>query len=348
MTVDELDTPALTIDLDVLENNIRTVAERCRDNEISLRVHTKTHKIPEIARMQLDAGAIGIVCQKVGEAEAMVAAGIDDILIPYNVVGKRKISRLANLCKKTRMTVAADSAVTLWGLSDGLGVQDTSARVLIECETGGDRCGVQSPEEAVSLASLAADLPALEFEGLMTYPSHQRARPFLERAVELIRQRGLAVSTVSGGGTGSEAVSKAIGCTETRMGSYVFEGPRRISRAANPPNPDTCAERMICTVVSVPTPDRAIIDGGQKTFTSYPPSPYGYIIEQPDAGIDRMSVEHGHVDTSRCEHVFSVGERLSVVPLHQGMTTNLHDTVCAVRNGIVEHTWRVAGRGKVQ
>ena len=105
---------------------------------------------------------------------------------------------------------------------------------------------------------------------------------------------------------------------------------------------------MICTVVSVPTRERAIIDGGQKTFTSYAPTPYGYIVEHPDAKIYEMSVEHGHIDTSDCDHTFQVGERLSVIPLHQGMTTNLHDTVYAVRNGIVEHQWTVAGRGKVQ
>lgn len=348
MTVSDLDTPALTIDLDILEDNIRTVVERCREHDIPLRVHTKTHKIPEIAKMQLAAGAIGIVSQKVGEAEAMVTAGIDDILIPYNIVGAVKVARLAELCRKARMTVAADSDVTVRGLSEGMVAAGTEVRVLVECDTGGRRCGVQTPEAAESLAVLVDELPGLVLEGVMTYPSHERAKPFIDEVRERFENRGLNLSTISGGGTGSEAVSKAIGCTETRIGSYVFEGPTRINRDRNPPNPTTCAERMVCTVVSTPTPDRVIIDGGQKTFTSYPPTPYGYVVEYPEAKITGMSVEHGHVDVSGVDHAFTVGERLSVIPLHQGMTTNLHDTVYAVRNGEVEATWRVAGRGKVQ
>ena len=182
----------------------------------------------------------------------------------------------------------------------------------------------------------------------MTYPSSERAKPFLDRGKELAEEAGIPLKTISGGGTGSAEVSKAIGCTETRIGSSAFEGLRRINRDRNPPNPQTCAERMIVTVVSTPTNERIIIDGGQKTFTSYAPTPYGYIVEHPDAQITGMSVEHGHVNVAKCDHVFRVGDRLSVIPLHQGMTTNLHDDVHAVRNGTVEATWKVAGRGKVQ
>lgn len=348
MNVTELDTPALTIDLDILEKNIETVAKRCRDHDIPLRVHTKTHKIPEIAKMQLAEGAIGIASQKVGEAEAMVAAGIEDILIPYNIVGRGKIDRLSELCKQAKITVAADSETTIRGLSEGLTRNGTSLRVLVECDTGGGRCGVQSPEAARDLGRLIDSLPGLELEGVMTYPSHERAKPYFDEVRALFSEGGLALNTISGGGTGSEEISKTIGCTETRIGSYVFEGPTRINRERNPPNPVTCAERMICTIVSVPTPDRVIIDGGQKTFTSYAPTPYGHIIEHPEAQIYGMSVEHGHVDVSRVDHTFTVGEKLSVIPLHQGMTTNLHDTVYAVRNGVVEATWQVAGRGRVQ
>jgi D-serine deaminase-like pyridoxal phosphate-dependent protein len=348
MTIDDLDTPALTIDLNILARNIETVATRCREHDIRLRVHTKTHKIPEIARMQLDAGAIGIASQKVGEAEAMVAGGIEDILIPYNIVGGRKVDRLATLCERARMTVAADSETTVQGLSEGLSAKGTSAGVLVECDTGGGRCGVQTPEGARDLARLIDKLPGLILEGVMTYPSHERAKPFLDEVRGLFFESGLPLNTISGGGTGSEATSKAIGCTEVRIGSYVFEGPTRINRNTNPPNPTTCAERMICTVVSTPTSERIIIDGGQKTFTSYAPTPYGYIVEHPDAKINGMSVEHGHVDVSNVDHVFQIGEKLSVIPLHQGMTTNLHDTVYAVRNGQVEATWTVAGRGRVQ
>ncbi len=348
MRVEDLDTPALTIDLDILEENIHNLAQSCQKHDIALRVHTKTHKIPAIAHMQLRAGAAGIVCQKLGEAEAMVAAGIPDILIPYNIVGKRKVERLLRLCKQAVLTVALDSEITARGISEQAAADGCRVRVLVELDTGSRRCGVQSPEAALKLAQKIVDMPGLDFQGMMTYPSNLRAKPFLDRTRELLEGAGIPVPTISGGGTGSEAVSKEIGCTETRIGSYVFEGMRRINRKDNPPNPTTCAERMIVTVVSTPTPDRIIVDGGQKTFASHPPTPYGYIVEHPDAEIYGMSVEHGHIDVSRCTHRFTVGERLSIVPQHQGMTTNLHDEVYAVRNGVVEAIWQVAGRGRVQ
>lgn len=346
MRVEDLDTPALTIDLDILLKNIRDLAESCRVHEIALRVHTKTHKIPEIARLQLEAGAIGVVCQKLGEAEVMVAAGVTDILIPYNIVGARKVERLVRLRERATITVALDSETTARGISEQAGKPEIP--VLIELDTGGRRCGVQSPEAALDLARKVVALPGLRFQGVMTYPSRREAEPFLSRTRTLLEGDGIPVATVSGGGTGSEAVSKQIGCTETRIGSYVFEGMRRINHTDNPPNPETCAERVIVTVVSTPTPERVIVDGGQKSFTSYPPTPYGYIVEHPNARIYGMSVEHGHIDASACDHTFQVGERLSVVPQHQGMTTNLHDVAYAVRNGSVEAVWTVAGRGRAQ
>ncbi|MBT3601564.1 MAG: D-TA family PLP-dependent enzyme [Candidatus Latescibacteria bacterium] len=348
MTIHDLDTPALTIDLDILEKNIRETQEDCNTHNIHLRVHTKTHKIPEIAHMQLQAGAIGIVCQKVGEAEAMVAGGISDILIPYNIVGPLKVKRLTELCKRAKMTVAVDSEITAKGLSDGAKENGVTINMLVECDSGGGRCGVQSPEAALELAQKIIGLPGLQFEGIMTFPSNERAKPFLDQTRKLFAQANVPLHTISGGGTGTAEVSKTIGCTETRIGSYVFEGLTRISHEKNPPNPITCAERMITTIVSTPTSDRIIIDGGQKAFTSYAPTPYGYIMEYPKAKIYAMSVEHGLVNVSECDHTFTVGDRLSVIPLHQGMTTNLHDEVYAVRNDQVEHVWKVAGRGKVR
>jgi len=198
MTVSELDTPALTIDLDILERNIETVAKRSREHDIPLRVHTKTHKTPEIAKMQLAAGAVGIASQKAGEAEAMVAGGIQDILIPYNIVGRRKIDRLAALCQQAKMTVAADSDVTVRGLSEGLTRNGTSVRVLLECDTGGGSCGVQSPEAARDLARLIS-LPGLELEGVMIYPSHERAKPHFDEVKALFSEAGRALNTISWG-----------------------------------------------------------------------------------------------------------------------------------------------------
>lgn len=347
MRISELDTPALTVDLDVLERNIRNMAEHCRNVGIALRVHTKTHKVPEIAHMQLAAGASGITCQKLGEAEVMCEAGIRDILIPYNIVGKPKLERLTRLVRRATITVAVDSDATARGLSEQAQEDDRTIRVVIELDTGGRRCGVQSPEAALELAKKIVALPGLDFQGIMTYPSSLRAKPFIERTVELLTREGIPIHMISGGGTGAEATSKEIGCTETRSGSYIFEGMTRVGRHTGL-DPERCALRMMVTVVSVPTPDRIIIDAGQKAFTSYPPTPYGHVIEHPEIQITGMSVEHGHVDVSASSHPFKVGERLSVIPLHQGMTTNLHDELVGIRGGKVEVIWKVAGRGKVK
>ena len=347
MHIYELDTPALVVDLDILERNIANMAAHCRALEIPLRVHTKSHKTPEIAKMQLAAGSQGIVCQKVGEAEAMARAGIRDILIPFNIVGKPKVQRLTALTKLAKITVTADSLVTVEGISQQAALDGVTIPMLIELDTGGKRCGVQSPEEALALAQAVDRLPGLQLQGVLTYPSRLEAKPFLDRTVALFRQSGLCCDVISGGGTGSEAASKAIGCTETRSGSYAWEGMTRVGRTTGL-DATRCAVRVIVTVVSVPTRDRIILDGGQKTFEAYPPTPYGLIIEQPDAKIMGMSVEHGHVDTSACSHRFQVGEKLSVIPLHQEKVVNMHDELVAARNGQVQWIWTVAGRGKVK
>lgn len=347
MHIYELDTPALVADLEVLEKNIRGMATLCKDLDIPLRVHTKTHKIPEIAKMQLDAGSQGITCQKLGEAEVMVDADIEDILIPFNIVGMTKLKRLTSLIKRARIIVALDSVETASEISQQAIDDNCVIPVLIELDIGSRRCGVGSPIDALQLAQKLEKLSGLDLQGLMTYPSHLNAKQFITETVELLRKDGISVPVISGGGTGSEAASKVIGCTETRSGSYVYEGMTRIGNSEML-SPDRCVLRVLVTVVSVPSADRIIIDGGQKTFTSYPPSPYGHIIEFPDAKIYGMSVEHGHVDVSDCQHRFRVGEKLSVIPLHQGMTSNLHDELVGIRGESVETIWKIAGRGRVK
>jgi D-serine deaminase-like pyridoxal phosphate-dependent protein len=343
----DLDTPALVLNLDVLEQNIRNMAEHCARLGIPLRAHTKTHKTPQIAHMQLAAGSKGIVCQKLGDAEVMVKAGIRDILIPYNIVGRSKVQRLMALTRMATMTAAVDSEDTAVGISQVAREEGGVVRVLVELDTGAKRCGVQSPQAALELARRVADLPGLSLQGVMTYPSMLEAKPFLQETVALFQGAGLPCNVISGGGTGSEAISKELGCTEHRSGSYAFEGMTRISSYRDL-NPERCAIRVICTVVSVPTQDRIIIDGGQKTFEAYPPNPYGLVIEHPKARIYGMSVEHGHVDVSECEHRFRVGEKVSVIPLHQEKCTNMHEEMAGMRNGEIQAFWRVEGRGKIK
>jgi D-serine deaminase-like pyridoxal phosphate-dependent protein len=347
MHIYDLDTPALVVDLDVLERNIRGMAARCDGLGIALRAHTKTHKVPEIAWMQVAAGSAGIVCQKLGEAEVMARAGLDDILITYNVVGPAKVRRLIDVARWTMVRVTVDSAVVAEGISHQARAEGVEVGVLVELDTGGQRTGVQSPQAALALGQRVADLPGLALQGLMTYPSHVRAKPFIEQTVDLFQKVGLPCPIISGGGTGDEATSKAIGCTETRSGSYIYEGLSRVGGREDL-DPARCALRVVVTVVSVPTSDRVIVDGGQKTFRTRPPDPYGLIVEHPQALLRRMSVEHGHVDVGGCAHRFRVREKLTVIPQHQGMVTNMHDELFGARDGRVEVAWQIRGRGKVK
>ena len=344
-----LDTPALCVDLAVLEKNIADLQNACDQLEIPLRVHTKTHKTPAIARKQIAAGAIGIVSQKLGEAEAMAAGGIADILIPYNIVGQPKLARLTRLIKNgpSTITVAADSAATVEGLSQAATAEECTIRVIVEMDTGGGRVGTQSPADTLAIAQHIDQLPGLDFIGVMTYPSNERVRPFLDEVRDLTSQAGLPLHIISGGGTGSEEISKSLGCTETRIGSYAWEGMTRVGKREDL-NPARCPLRMIVTVVSTSRPGQAIVDAGMKAFTSYPPIPHGYCLEYPEVFFKGMSVEHGHIDTTSSDHAFTVGETLSFIPLHGGMTTNLHDRLYAIRNGEVVEEWEVAGRGRAQ
>ena len=347
MNIAALDTPALAADMDVLERNINGMATHCDQLGIPLRVHTKTHKVPEIAKLQIAVGSQGITCQKLGEAEIMVDAGINNILIPYNIVGTPKLKRLTALVKRAKVIVALDSEETATGISQQAIADSCVVPVIVELDTGSGRCGVQSPQNTQHLARQIVKMLGIDFQGVMTYPSNIRAKPFIEETLDLLSSDGIPVNIISGGGTGSEAASKELGCTETRSGSYVYEGLTRIGNSEMLA-PERCVLRVIVTVVSTPTPERIIIDGGMKAFTSYPPTPYGHIIEHPDAKIYGMSVEHGHVDVSECSHRFKVGEQLSVIPLHQGMTSNLHDELVGIRGNTVETIWHIAGRGRVK
>ena len=345
----ELDTPALVLDMDVLEKNIRDLQADCDRIGIPLRTHTKTHRTPQIARMQIAAGAIGIACQKLGDAEVMAAAGIPDILIPYNIVGKSKLERLTRLIKgsTTTLTLAADSATTVEGLSAQAVRDDCKIRVIVEMDTGGRRCGTQSPQETLELAQRIDQLPGLDFMGVMTYAGGERVLPYLDEVRALAKKAGLPLHMVSNGGTGSQAFCKSIGCTETRIGSYVFEGMTRVGKREHL-LPDRCPVRVVVTVVSTSVPGQIIVDGGIKAFTSYPPTPYGYCLEHPEIWLKGMSIEHGQVDITQSTHKFRVGEILSFIPLHGEMTTNLYEYTHPMRQGEIVDKWRVLGRGQSQ
>lgn len=348
MHLSDLDTPAAVVDLDRLEANISRFQRYLDDHSIANRPHIKTHKIPAIAQMQLGAGAVGLTCQKIGEAEIMVDGGAADILIPYNIIGESKLKRLMSLAQRVRLSVTADSAYTVRGLSEAAQRASLELPVLVEFDTGMGRCGVQTPNQAADLAHIIADSPNLHFAGLMTYPTNEHTDAFVESARSLLSPY-LHIDSVSGGGTKSMwNVHNHPTLTEYRAGMYIY-GDRNMMLAGAVKLEDI-AFTVIATVVSRPTPDRAIIDGGSKTFSSdlLGLAGHGYIVEYPEASFYHLSEEHGGIDFSACPRKPEIGERLTVIPNHCCVVSNLFNDVIGVRNGVAEVTWPVAARGALQ
>jgi len=349
MRVDELETPVPVVDIDRLESNISRLQTYLNEHGIANRPHIKTHKIPEIAQMQMDAGAVGITCQKVSEAEVMADAGFKDIFIPYNIVGEKKLNRLMALAKRVTISVTADAAVVIRGLSESAQRAGLTLTVLIECDTGLHRCGVQSPQEAAELARLIRQLPNLHFGGLMTYPTSEQTDNFVRETRALIANDGLHIERVSGGGTPTMwQVHEHPEVTEHRAGIYVYGD--RLTLRSGAVTLDTCALKVHATVVSRPTPERGILDAGSKSLSSdlHGLDGYGYICEYPDAKIYALSEEHGHVDFSACARKPEIGERVTVIPNHCCTVTSLFDEVVGARGDQVEVVWKVAARGTVQ
>ncbi len=343
-----VDTPAVVVDLDRLEANIAKLQKYLDAYGIANRPHIKTHKIPAIARMQLAAGAAGITCQKLGEAEVMADAGLTDIFLPYNIVGEAKLERLVALARRTVLSVTADSAAVVRGLSAAAARGGVTLPVLVEFETGIGRCGVQTPEEALALARLVAELPGIAFGGLMTYPHNERTDAFVDAARGLLTQAGLPVPRISLGGTaGMWAAHTRHGITEYRAGMYVYGDRATIGHGAM--TQADCALGVLATVVSRPTADRGILDAGSKSLSSdlLGLDGYGLIVEYPQARIASLSEEHGHVDFSRCDRRPAVGDRVTVIPNHCCPVSNLANEVTGLRGDAVEVVWPVAARGRV-
>jgi D-serine deaminase-like pyridoxal phosphate-dependent protein len=348
MHIADLETPVPVVDMERMEANIARLQTYLDQYEIANRPHIKTHKIPEIARMQIEAGAIGITCQKVSEAEVMADAGFDDIFIPYNIIGGSKLQRLMGLAARLRVSVTADSAFTLRGLSKAAQQAGLTLSVLIECDTGAKRCGVQSHQQAAELARLIGSLPGLHFGGLMTYPTNEHLDGFVRETRSLLQGDGLPIERVSGGGTPCmwEAHTHPE-LTEHRAGIYVYGD--RLTLRSGAVTLDTCALRIFATVVSRPTPERGILDAGSKTLSSdlHGLDGHGYICEYPEAKIYALSEEHGHVDFSACARKPEIGERVSIIPNHCCTVTSLFDQMIGARRDQVEVIWQIPARSTV-
>ncbi len=364
MHISDLDTPALLIDLDIMERNLVHAAEYARAHALRLRPHTKTHKIPALGRRQLELGAVGLTVAKVGEAEVMLRTDTPDLLVAYPVIGKRKLERLMAVARRTTVTVALDSLAAAQQLSAAASAAQLRIRVLTEVDVGLNRVGVDPGPELIALAEGVMKLPGLVFDGVEFYPGHikkldeegLRAIDNLAAAVPALlselRTAGIEARVVSGGSTPALLHSHRVpGLNEIRPGTYIFNDKNTVLAGAC--TYKDCAASLLTTVVSTARKGQMIIDGGSKTFSSDRLSPvpevsFGYIVEAPGAVFTRMNEEHGYVDLTAAERGFEVGDRVRVIPNHICAAVNLHETVYGIRGDTVEQTWNVEGRGKLQ
>ena len=364
MNVADLETPALVIDLDRVESNITTMATLARDAGVRLRPHTKTHKIPEIARLQLAAGASGITCAKLGEAEIMAAAGCDDILLAYPLYGREKLARLARLRELARVQVSLDSFDVARGLAQLGAASGNPVEIYVEVDTGLHRTGTPPGRATAELVVRLAELNGLRIVGLMSHAGHAyhsldplERRRVVEREIQDLRDTqhlcadaGVDLREISVGSTPSVRDELGErGVTEVRPGTYVFNDTTMIAHGVA--TASTCAAHVLATVVSRPAPDRFVLDAGSKCLTTENVGRPGWIqvVGRDDVTMDFVSEEHGvghlNLDGSR---PLAIGEKVLLIPSHICPVVNLFDSVITSRGDVVVGELAVAARGRVQ
>jgi D-serine deaminase-like pyridoxal phosphate-dependent protein len=362
VTIHDLETPALLIDRNVLDRNLSKMASYCKDHKLALRPHTKTHKIPEIARLQLQQGAAGITVAKLGEAEVMANAGIEDILIVYPLWGKKKWERLTNLAGRSRITVAVDSLDITAGISEAARAAGVEIGIWCEFDTGFHRCGWPITAEAMKEIERVIALPGLRWDGILVYPGHimgtqiireddlERENETMGTLFKLLDSASIPYPVVSGGNTPAAFISHRFhGVTEIRPGTYVFNDRNTVD--AESAGFSDCALTVLVTVVSRGASTRAIIDAGSKTLSadsllSGARQGHGYVLDHPELELEELSEEHGHLSIPR-DSTIRIGDRLRVVPNHVCTCINLHDRVFVIEGEKVLDQWKVAARGKV-
>jgi D-threonine aldolase len=358
-SVDDVDTPALIVDLDVFERNLDLMANAVRGAGIALRPHAKAHKCPDIALAQIERGAIGICCQKVGEAEAFVAAGIPDVLVTNEIVGAGKLARLAAMAKKAKIGVLSDDAAAVRHIGAAARAAGVSIDVLVEIDVGAHRCGTAPGAPAAALAEVIARTPGISFRGLHAYhgtaqhlrtPEERRAAiasaAALARGTKAaIEAAGIACATVTGAGTGTWQHERDSGIyTELQPGSYVFmDADYQRNALAPDQHPFEQSLFVVATVMSTPVRERAVVDAGLKAFAfdSGPPVVYG----ARGLTYTRGSDEHGVITVGAEARPPLIGDRLWLVPGHCDPTVNLYDWIVGVRGTRVECVWPVSARG---
>jgi D-serine deaminase-like pyridoxal phosphate-dependent protein len=363
--ITELETPALLVDLERMERNLDRAAEYAQRHGIALRPHIKTHKSPALAREQVDRGAVGLTCATPYEAEVMSEA-TDDLLVMYPPVGPQRASRLAQLAKRVRLTIALDSEIAARDLSRAAVDAGSDVQVLVELDAGMHRVGVPSVEDAVTLARKIMAMPHLDVAGIAFYPGHVRGPigahgPQLAELSQLVTDAkrafagaGIPLRIVSAGSTPTLWRTHDIaGVNEMRPGTYIFND--RTTSAIGACAPEDCALTVLATVVSTAVPGQAVIDAGAKALGREPmrgaeADGFGALRDHPDIVVKSMSEEHGILDLSRSSWRPRVGDRVRVVPNHVCIVVHLADVVYGVRgdDDAVVSSWPVAARGRGQ
>lgn len=362
--LEELETPALVVDLAVMDRNIERMATLTRQAGVRLRPHVKTHKSPWIARKQIGAGAAGVTVAKLGEAEVMLNAGITDILVAYPIVGELKLRRLERLLNEANLILAVDSVEAAEAMAQAVQRSGRgTARVYIDVDTGHRRMGLPPGPTTVELVERVAQFRELRVVGLMSHAGHlmaapaqtalaegaRRAAESLVETAETLRRRGLPIEHVSPGSTpGARYDVHVPGITEIRPGTYVFNDRNTIERWAA--TEADCALTVLTTVVSRPSPDRAIIDAGSKVLSSDPvvsgDGTFGLVVGRPDLKLGRLSEEHGILSVDPADGELRVGDRLHVIPNHVCPAVNLSDVLYGYRDGRGVREIPVIARGK--
>jgi D-serine deaminase-like pyridoxal phosphate-dependent protein len=357
LPIEELDTPAVLIDLDALESNIKTMAADVKSRGAGWRPHSKSHKCPAIAHLQVEAGAIGVACAKLGEAEVMAVNGIRDILVPNQIVGPIKARRVAALATQADICVSVDAIENVRELDEAALRLGTRPRAVIEVDTGMLRAGVAPGDATRELAHEMANCKGLRFAGVMTWEGHcwsiddpverlaaiQHAVGSLVETAEQIRADGIAVEVVSAGGTATYLTTSGIsGVTEVQAGGGIFGDLEYLEQGANVKP----ALSLMTQVTSRPAPDRVIVDSGRKTIdpSNRMPEPRGMTIDGPIS----FSAEHGTIMLAEPSAEPRVAERIFFNVGYSDQCNHLHENFYGVRNGVVETIWPILGRGKLQ
>ncbi len=364
----EIDTPALIVDLDAFERNLKLMAEKTSPYAVRLRPHSKSHKSPLIALKQMALGAVGVCCQKVSEAEVMVRGGVSDVLIANEIVGRRKLDKLAWLAREAKVSVCTDNVANADELDAAAARAGVRLEVLVEIDCGGRRCGIPPGKPAAELAAVIAGKPHLTFGGLHAYyGTAQHFRTTQERvtaiasAGERVRETltelerlGIPCPIVTGAGTGTFELEAASGIwNELQPGSYIFMDADYARNTVDGGRPFDTFEHALFVLVSVmstPAPDRAVVDAGHKALgndAGFPEVP-----GLPGAKYHRPSDEHGVLDLSAAQQRPALGDKILLIPGHCDPTVNLHDWYIGVRglgtrDARVASVWPVAARGAV-